>query len=141
MSETFKRDLKDGKEVEEKYLRIIKSMFSDAYIVDGYCKELDIYVPSEKIGFEIKSDKKSVETGNIVVEIEFNGKPSALSTSKALWWIFDTGKESFKVRLSRLKTLVNDYKPVEFTGRGDSKMKKAYLIPVKDIRGISEEWG
>lgn len=140
MSETFRRDLKDGKEVEKKYLHMIKSMFPDAYIVDGYCKEWDIYVPSEKIGFEIKSDKKSIETGNIVVEIEFNGKPSALSTSKALWWIFDTGKESFKVKLSRLKTLVKDYNPVEFIGRGDIKMKKAYLIPVEEIRNISEEW-
>ena len=140
MSETFRRDLKDGKEVEKKYLHMIKSMFPDAYIVDGYCKEWDIYVPSEKIGFEIKSDKKSIETGNIVVEIEFNGKPSALSTSNALWRTFDTGKESFKVKLSRLKTLVNDYNPVEFIGRGDIKMKKAYLIPVEEIRNISEEW-
>lgn len=140
MNETFHRDLKEGKLVEHKHLELIQKIYPDAHIVDGYCKEWDIYVPSEDIGIEIKSDKMSQKTGNIVVEVEFNGKPSALSTSKSMWWIFDTGVETIKVKLYDLKELVKHFNPVQFVGKGDSKMKKAYLIPIQSIRNIGSDW-
>ena len=60
-------------------------------MIDGYCKEWDIYIPELDEGVEVKSDQKSKHTGNIVIEIEFNGKPSALATTKAKYWvIFDS---------------------------------------------------
>ena len=49
-----------------------------------YYKEYDIFVPELNIGIEVKSDEKSKYTSNIVIEIEFNNKPSALSTSRLL---------------------------------------------------------
>ena len=94
---TFSRDLKRGKKFEEKHLAIIQKTYPDAYMIDGYCKEWDIYIPSEKFGIEVKSDKMSQQTGNIVVEIKFNGKPSALSTTKAKYWIFDTGVDTIQL--------------------------------------------
>jgi len=140
MNDTFKRDLKEGKIIEHKHLKLIQKIYPDAYIVDGYCKEWDIYIPSESMGIEVKSDKMSIKTGNIVIETEFNGKPSAMSTSKSMWWIFDTGVEVIKVKLSDLKELVKSFNLVQFIGNGDSKMKKAYLIPIQSIRNIGSDW-
>ncbi len=120
MSDTFQRDLSWGKEIEKKHLVTIQKSYPDAYMIDGYCKEWDIYSPSGKIGFEIKSDRKSQYTGNIVVEISFNGKPSALRTTKAKYWIFDLGTKSIIVEVEELKKLVAKFQPVTFTARGDS---------------------
>lgn len=135
--ETFHRDLELGKQIEKLHLKIIQQTFPDAYIIDGYCKEWDIWIPSQKMGIEIKSDQKSRYTGNIVVEIEFNGKPSALSTTKSKYWIFYTGEKSIMVDVDDLKTLVKNFQPVIFTAKGDIKPKKAYLIPQKYIENLA----
>ena len=82
MKQTFKDDLKRGEKVELDVLKIIQKKYPNAYKIEGYCKEYDLYVPDVG-GIEVKYDKKSKETGNIVIEIEMFGKPSALMTTKA----------------------------------------------------------
>jgi hypothetical protein len=127
---TFKRDLKRGEDIEQHALNIIQTKYPDAYKVKGYCKEWDIFIPSINKGIEIKYDPMSKKTGNIVVEIEFGGKPSALSTTKAYRWFFYTGDSIIITSPNRLQQLVEDngLYLVTFTGRGDSKSKRAYLI-------------
>lgn len=136
MSDVFYSDLNRGLEYEIKHLEKIKERYPDAYKVKGYCKEYDIYIPSKGFGVEIKMDKMSQQTGNIVVEIEFDGKPSALSTTKAKYWIFDTGVKEIIVRTETLRKLVKRFKTVSFKGRGDLKYKKAYLIKQYVIESI-----
>jgi hypothetical protein len=129
---SFKRDLKRGEAIEMEVLDIIKNKYPDAYKVEGYCKDWDLYIPSIKQGVEVKSDIKSQETGNIVVEVEFNGKPSALSTTKAYRWVFHTGDKIIVTTPERLHKLIKDSKLrlVSFVGKGDRHSKKAYLIKV-----------
>ena len=128
--QTFKRDLQRGKYHENVILDIIKSKYSKAYIKEGYCKEYDIYVPEMNFGVEVKSDEKSKYTNNIVIEIEFNSKPSALSTTKAKYWVIYDGYCYNWFLTQRLKDCIkdNNLKYVEFIGKGDTKSKKAYLI-------------
>ena len=136
--DTFDRDLKKGKKIEEKHLAIIQKTYPDAYIVEGYFKEWDIWIPSIGIGIEVKSDIMSQQTGNIVVEIKFNGEPSALSTTKAKYWIFDTGVDTIYVDVDDLKELVDKSKDRlrTFTAKGDMHPKDAYLIKQKYIETI-----
>ena len=128
--QTFKRDLQRGKHHENIVLDIIKSKYSKAYIKDGYCKEYDIYVPEMNFGVEVKSDEKSKYTNNIVIEIEFNSKPSALSTTKAKYWVIYDGYNYNWFLTQRIKDCIKDNKLnyVQFIGKGDTKSKKAYLI-------------
>tara|TARA_R110000744_G_scaffold210890_1_gene330005 strand:- start:120 stop:542 length:423 start_codon:yes stop_codon:yes gene_type:complete len=128
--QTFERDLQRGKYHENIILDIIKSKYSKAYIKEGYCKEYDIYVPEMNFGVEVKSDEKSKYTNNIVIEIEFNSKPSALSTTKAKYWVIYDGYVYNWFLTQRLKDCIkdNNLKYVEFIGKGDTKSKKAYLI-------------
>ena len=126
----FKESLKDGKKSEEAVLSIIKIKYPTAYIIDGYYKYYDIFIPEKNLGIEVKKDVKSQETGNIVVEIEFNGKPSALSTTRADYWVFDDGECYIWIEPSKLRGIVHNFGQIrEFVGKGDTKSKKAYLMP------------
>lgn len=128
--DTFYRDLKRGKYHEQVILDIVKTKYNNAYIKKGYCKEFDIYVPEKDFGIEVKSDEKSKYTNNIVIEIEFNSKPSALSTTKAKYWVIYDGYDYNWFLTKKIKQCIvdNNLKYVEFIGKGDTKSKKAYLI-------------
>lgn len=135
---TFYDDLPKGEKIERKHLEYIKNIFPDTIKIEGYCKEYDLFSPSNNLGFEVKYDEMSNQTGNIVVEIEMPpNKPSGLSTTKASIWIFDTGIESFYVKTDDLKKLVRNFQPRIFTGKGDITKKKAYLIKKHFIKNIS----
>ncbi len=81
-------------------------------------------------GVEVKYDPMSQQTGNLVVEIEYNDKPSALSTTKAYRWVFHTGKEVIVTTPGILFEVIakNNLQPARFKGPGDPYYKRAYLI-------------
>lgn len=130
MKQTFDRDLKIGKKYEQVILNSVKEKYPQAYIEDGYCKDWDIYIPELKLGIEVKSDKKSMHTGNIVIEIQFNNKPSALSTTKAKYWVIYDGYDYNWFLVNDIKRCIEDnqLRYATFTGKGDIHSKKAYLI-------------
>tara|TARA_R100001163_G_C4961996_1_gene125422 strand:+ start:27 stop:452 length:426 start_codon:yes stop_codon:yes gene_type:complete len=130
MVETFERDLERGKIHEIYVLNEIKKKYNQAYIIDGYCKEYDIYIPELKFGVEVKADEKSKETGNIVIEIESNNKLSALTTTKAKYWVIYDGREYNWFLTKNIKKCIeeNNLRYAEFVAKGDTKSKKAYLI-------------
>lgn len=129
-TEVFRRDLDVGIEQEERILKQIKEVYPEAYKIDGYCKEWDIFIPEKNFGVEVKSDKKSQETGNIVIEVEFNGRPSALQTTKAEYWVIFDGQDDVWIKPERIKDCIiqNGLRHSSFTGRGDKHPKKAFLI-------------
>ena len=130
LKSSFKQDLARGQRIEKEIRKKIIKKYPDAHIVDGYCKEWDIYIPSEDKGVEVKYDPMSQKTGNIVVEIEYNDKPSALMTTKAYRWVFHTGKEIITTTPKLLHKVIknNNLTVACFKGRGDPYYKKAYLI-------------
>ena len=138
MISTFKNDLKIGKSVEEKILNKIKKKYPKAYIVEGYFKDYDISVPETSFGIEVKYDEKSKETGNYVIEVEFNGKPSALSTTKAEYWVICDEESESWIKPSKIKESVKNLPIREFIGKGDTKSKKAYLCPKQLIKNNAE---
>jgi hypothetical protein len=136
--QTFEKDLDAGKELEEYILKKIKKKYSDAYIIDGYFKEYDIYIPQINLGVEVKRDEKSRYTGNYVIEVEFDGKPSALSTTKADYWVIYDGECEVWTTPLRIKKSVKGLPLREFIGKVDIKPKKAYLCPKKLIKKNAE---
>jgi len=130
----FKKDLSRGVKVEDFVLQKIKNKYPEARRISGYCKEYDIWIPEINQGIEVKYDPMSNQTGNIVIEIEMGGKPSALSTTKAHQWIFYDDKNLVSMSPREIKECIirNNVRLVTFTGPGDTKSKRAYLVP-KDI--------
>ena len=76
----------------------------------------------------------SLDTGNIVIETEFNNKPSALSTTKAKYWMITDGIDYKWFLVNDIKKCISDnnFKLATFKAIGDNKYKRAYLIQ-KDI--------
>ena len=130
MSNTFRRDLTIGESIEFKVLNMLQRTYPRSYKKEGDAKERDSYIPETGEGVEVKSDQKSQHTGNLVIEIEFNGKPSALSTTKSHVWVFYTGKKYIFTTPKRIREAVDNagITPAMFTAKGDYSAKKAYLI-------------
>ena len=127
--ETFKADLERGIQVENMLLDILKRKYPASTLVNAF-KGYDIWIPEIHKSIEVKYDQKSNETGNIVVEIEFNGKPSALMTTTANYWVFYDGNVFVIIKTKDIIKCIfmNKLQYVEFVGKGDSKSKKAFLI-------------
>lgn len=132
---TFFRDLSRGEQIENFVLSIIQDKYPEAYKKKGYFKDYDLYIPEIEKSVEVKSDEKSKYTGNIVVEIEFDGKPSALSTTKADYWVWYDGELLSWFTVDDIYRCLKDTKtPLrEFVGKGDTKSKKAYLVKKTDL--------
>ena len=140
----FNESIKIGEYIELKILDIIKEKYPNAYKVEGYFKDYDIFIPEKNLKIEIKFDKKSIYTGNFVVEIEMYNKPSALFVTKADYWIFYDGFELMYIKPIDLKDIIiwNELKAVKFIGIGDTESKRAILVPKHLIRAKSKikEW-
>ena len=143
----FKEALKRRHMVEEIFLKRLKNKYPKSILIEGYFKDFDIYVPETDTKYEIKSDIKSNETGNYLIEVEHYGKPSALLTTKADYWIIYDQENWVCVKPNELKDLIllNGYRQVKTTGTGDTHYKLCYLINRDDIKAISklvncEEW-
>ena len=127
---TFHRDLERGHQVEDDLLEIIRQKYPSAYRHEGYNKDYDLYIPEISKSVEVKYDLKSQETGNIVVEVEFNNKPSALMTTKADYWVWYDGFDYtwFNPQDIMKCLLLENIPQREFVAKGDTKSKKAYLV-------------
>ena len=134
----FEQDLIIGESTQEKLLSIIRVKYPKAYCKKGYFKEWDIMIPENGNTIEVKQDKMSNHTGNLVIEIEMPpGTPSALSTTTATYWVFDDGKEYIWCTPKGLKELVKSYKSVTFTGKGDTTPKVANQIKKKFVKEVA----
>tara|TARA_Y100000310_G_C20001500_1_gene498729 strand:- start:20 stop:475 length:456 start_codon:yes stop_codon:yes gene_type:complete len=141
----FQDDLAAGEKLERYILRKIQigdspfgEKFPQARKIEGYFKEYDLYIPEIGVRIEVKQDLKSHETGNYLIEIEYGGKPSALSTTKADYWVFHDGECEIWTTPWRIKQAIRGLPVREFTGKGDPKPKKAYLCPKERIKKTAE---
>ena len=133
MVNTFKRDLERGVEVERMVLEIIRKKNPCATLVDAF-KGYDIWIPEMHKSVEVKYDEMSAKTGNICIEIEFNGKASALLTTTADWWVIYDGEKYMRFTPMQIIQCIfmNHLRYSEFIGAGDNKSKKLFLIK-KDV--------
>ena len=129
----FKDSLVIGHSSEDAVCAKINKKYPKAFVKPGYCKEYDIYVPEIDKKIEVKQDKKSNFTNNIVVEIEMPpGTPSGLSTTESDYWVFDDGEIYIWITPDTLRQIVLPMYAATFTGKGDNTPKRAYLVK-KDI--------
>ena len=139
---TFHEDLERGKAIESKALEVIRQKYPSASLIEAF-KGYDIWIPETHKSVEVKYDPMSNETGNIVIEIEMNGKASALITTTADFWLFH---DDHVFMLMKPMSIVNcifqsKLQYVEFVGNGDRSPKKAFLVPKEKLfqRGITLE--
>jgi hypothetical protein len=127
---TFQKDLERGIGIEEKALAMIQKKYPCATLVNAH-KGYDIWIPELHKSVEVKYDPMSNQTGNVVVEIEMNGKASALITTTADYWVFHDDHVFIMMRPISIINCIFQLKLqyVEFVGEGDRSSKKAFLVP------------
>jgi hypothetical protein len=130
---SFAVDLERGIDVEKRFLNIIKRKYPCSTLINGF-KGYDIWVPEKNYGVEVKYDPMSNDTGNYLVEIEFNNKISALMTTTAYFWVFYDDHDYLLIKpMSIIECIfMNKLQYVEFVGTGDIHSKKGFLIK-KDL--------
>ena len=135
-SKAFKKDLLVGQELEQKILKSIQKKYHTAVLIPGKFKPYDIFIPEKDLKIEVKVDYKSQETGNIIIELYMFGKPSALLSTEADYWIICTGKEKLWIKPKKILEciLLNNIKVQDILGDGDNQTKKACLIPIEIFR-------
>lgn len=123
---------------EEEILKLIQNPDHYLYDPDAYIdntgkanSDWDIVRPRTGKNVEVKNDFKSKFTGNILLEIFMNGKLSALSVTKAEYWVFITGYRYIWIKPIEIYRFLEqhfEYGRTPITGDGDTKEKLAYLV-------------
>ena len=132
----FDTSLSIGKIREAELIDFFKSKGHKPIPIPGKFSGFDFFLANTKQGYEVKQDWKAYYSGNLVVEVEMYGKRSGLMATTADWWIFDTKTEFIFITPETIKDLIIEKNPPlrQFTGKGDTQPKKAYLIPVDTIK-------
>jgi hypothetical protein len=138
MSE-FDTSLSVGKLREAELIEFFQSKGHKPIPIPGKFSGFDFFLANTKQGYEVKQDWKAHYSGNLVVEVEMYGRRSGLMATTADWWIFDTKDEFIFITPRQLKDLIVEQNPPlrQFTGKGDTQPKKAYLIPVQRIKNYA----
>ena len=126
----FEKSLEIGKRIESIVLNRVRESDPFALIIRGKFKQFDIYSPSTNTRIEVKSDIQSQHTNNFLIEVYMYGKPSALLSTEADIWCFFDNKDLI---------LQEGYQQRVITGKGDTKSKRCYLIPTKEIYLIANK--
>ena len=135
-TQNFNKDLQRGRKIEEKILNICKQKYPCSVLIDGKFKDYDLFIPETNKKLEIKGDYRSCETGNIIIELMMFGKPSALLTTKADYWVVYTGKELLWITPIKIIECItiNNISSRTLTGQGDTASKVACLIPIETFK-------
>ena len=146
----YNESKKMGNVGENEILKRIHKQYPQAYIdnTGEANSDWDIYIPEIQVGIEVKMDYESLESGNLLIEVIMNGKFSALSKTKAKYWVFITGERYIWITPLEIYRFIEqhfEYGRVPITGNGDSKEKLAYLPKVKvflkHVYSLDKEYG
>ena len=143
---SFVTDLKQGQDTEDKFIELLKEKYNyiQFWKPIGNFPFFDIAAVNKKgkiITFEIKSDKRSDETGNVCFELRYNKKYSGVITSSAdyvVYYLFeDNNYYQYETNdLRRFLWQNEDSKKFKVLNGGDKYKSKLLLLPIKDFKNI-----
>lgn len=136
MSKEFPGDLKLGERAEKYVLDQLSKEHPTLGKVEGYNPGCDLQ-DLDGYSVEVKFDRGSEKTGNIVFEYRYKGAPSGISTSKALDWIqiyYSNGWVYSQIRKLNLQAyLKTNIQYFTKTRGGDDKQSSLIIVPVPEF--------
>lgn len=104
-------------------------------VLDGETWFHDL-VSEKKI--EVKSDRRTQETGNVYIEYWSRGKPSGISTSQSDYYVYKVAEDeaiiiSTSKLKQKLKQLVNEGKARMDVKGGDNNTSRGILCKLNDL--------
>jgi hypothetical protein len=140
----FISDLKLGQKYEQKLLELLpydsfthKVGYSKKkdITLDGFNKNYDLTITKDDITtkYEVKSDRRAINTLNLALEFECRGKPSGIMTTEADIYAYfiikpDDLFDLYLIPVEDLKKLIEEKKYKRLVNGGDGWLSKMYLI-------------
>ncbi len=141
MHYNFKKDLADGKAAEEevKQLLIARLNLAESDIEHSSSKGYDLKIIPKNWTFEVKNDLMAHQTGNVAIEYESRGKPTALAATTADFWVYKFAGSFFAFRTETLKRKLFEEKQFfkAVSGGDAGSNTKMFLVKVEEFK----KWG
>jgi hypothetical protein len=130
---SFHSLLKIGIAYEEKVLKALHKKYPLATRISGQFVDYDIWIPELHKSVEVKFDKKSEETNNIIIEYERNNKPGDILTTKASYWCIHTASGFLWIKPIKIIECIlrEDCRHINVNNA------KCYLIPIHILYSYS----
>ena len=139
---TWKEDLEMGEKYQQKLLDILAY---DTYeMAEGNFKPYDLKIcyNSDTITFEVKADRKTRTTGNMVIEYECSNKPSGITTTEADYWAYfiDGTDTYYLIPTEHIRTMIKDKKYSKKVKGGDGYRANLFLFPASAFSDFCEKY-
>lgn len=143
MHYNFKKDLADGQaaELEVKQRLMARLDISEDDFEHSKSKGYDLKVLSKGWTFEVKNDLMAERTGNVAIEFESRGKPTALAVSTADFWVYKFAGSFFAFRTEVLRKKMFEEKLYfrEVVGGDEGSNTRMFLIKVTAFKSWGKE--
>jgi hypothetical protein len=139
---TFRADLELGESYQRKLLELIE--YDNCGMSKGCFKPYDVWVEygGERTTFEVKVDRMTQRTGNIVVEFECNKKPSGITATEADYWVYfihNTGVW-FLIPTEEIKSRIASKRYSRTVKGGDGFRSNMYVFPVAEFEEFRDTY-
>lgn len=132
----WKADKKFGDVIEDEIVKILSKKFPNVEKTTskGKFSGYDIIARNtendDQLTVEVKGDYESNNTNNIIIEVEMNDQPSALSVTKADFWVIVDGYVMIWIEPIDIYRFIEMYNTqrVMTVGNGDNKPKIAHFL-------------
>lgn len=124
----FAEDLDMGEAYQREFLEIM----GGGYMVQGNFKPYDVICGGKK--YEVKADRLTHKTGNIVIEFQCNGSPSGITATEADFWVYfvlESPQEYlyyYVIPVEFIKKMILDKKFHRCLSGGDGQRSHMYLF-------------
>jgi hypothetical protein len=129
----FQNDLKFGQKYEKLLLSLLPH--DDYVLTCGYCKEYDFkLIKDDKTTiYEVKADRRAINTRNATIEFECNNKPSGIQTTIADVYAYFVCKpmgayDLYLIPTCEMRQMIVDKKYKRLVRGGDGYKSHMYLI-------------
>lgn len=125
-------DLAFGKRYEKKALELLED--GDVITPPEGVKHSPWDFKHNGLAYEVKSDRRAHQTGNLCIEYEHTNRPSGISITEADFWIYfvvnGDSYTSYRIPTDALKGRITDDTRKFYTDGGNSRF---YLIPANEF--------
>lgn len=128
---TFHEDLRFATVYEKRVVELFES--TEHWFSPKGSKEYDVGIrlnDDPEVLFEVKADRKTINTGNIAIEFECRGKPSGITTSKSDYWVYflDGKNQYLLIPTDRLRNEIAKESYKRKVSGGDDGVARMYLF-------------
>jgi hypothetical protein len=131
----FSKSLSMGINYEDKVVKLLRNKYPLTTRINGQFLDYDIWIPELHKSVEVKYDKRSETTGNIIIEYERNKKPGDILTTKADYWCIHTITGLVWIKPLKIIECIlrEECSPVKI------KSAKCFLIPIPILKGYTKD--